>query len=164
MRWIFCKDLLRESNISNGELMDRKALLEKLFYYHKLLMDKLINAQVMAGNIAEMPTQELMTLEKLGMHPSISMSELAALCYLAPNTATGVVNRMVRRGLVQRRQSDKDRRVVEVALTEEGMKSYQLYLDLHFDFGAGIIKTLTDEEAQTYLKIMEKIARQLESN
>jgi len=50
----------------------------------------------------------------------IKPSDLARRMYLHPATVVGLVDRLVKRGLVTRSRSDEDRRVVEIALTEQG--------------------------------------------
>lgn len=49
-----------------------------------------------------------------------TMNELARLLSLDKSSATGLVDRAERRGLVERRPSSSDRRVVLVRLTDEG--------------------------------------------
>lgn len=50
----------------------------------------------------------------------IKVSDLARFMYLHPATVVGIVDRLESRGLVQRKRSTTDRRVVEIALTAEG--------------------------------------------
>ena len=51
-----------------------------------------------------------------------TMSELADALRLHPSTVTPLVNALVERGLVERRDDPDDRRVVRVALTEKGKR------------------------------------------
>ena len=51
---------------------------------------------------------------------SISSSELAELVQLSPSRVSRVVDRLVRRGLVERRTSETNRRAVELRLTDTG--------------------------------------------
>lgn len=50
----------------------------------------------------------------------LSMSQLAEALDVALPSATGIVDRMEERGLVERRRDEQDRRVVQVRLTEVG--------------------------------------------
>ena len=52
--------------------------------------------------------------------PGETVSALAHACLLQQPTMTKVLDRMVRDGLVERRQDDRDRRLVRVALTGAG--------------------------------------------
>ena len=51
-----------------------------------------------------------------------SVGELAELASVAPPTATRMLDGLVRAGIVERRPSSTDRRVVEIFLTDEGKR------------------------------------------
>ena len=59
----------------------------------------------------------MFVIDKAGPIP---MTRIAELIGSGLPTATGLVNRMVERGLVRREHDTRDRRVVLVSLTEEG--------------------------------------------
>ncbi|MFC3750395.1 MarR family winged helix-turn-helix transcriptional regulator [Paenibacillus sp. GCM10012306] len=65
------------------------------------------------------PTQ-LMVLRKISAHPSIGITELAELLHLGNSSASGVVDRMVKAGLLTRERSESDRRIFQVSLTDKG--------------------------------------------
>jgi MarR family transcriptional regulator, organic hydroperoxide resistance regulator len=50
----------------------------------------------------------------------LTMSRLAELLDVSVASATGIVDRMEKKGVVERRRSDEDRRVVEVNVTAKG--------------------------------------------
>jgi DNA-binding MarR family transcriptional regulator len=56
--------------------------------------------------------------------PQLTMTELSRLLLVSAGNATAVVDRLVRDGLVVRRASDTDRRIVQVALTDEGRRRF----------------------------------------
>lgn len=58
-------------------------------------------------------------LEPVG---KLSLSELSALIRSRNSTVTGIIDRMEREGLVVRRRSDHDRRVINIELTAKGQK------------------------------------------
>ena len=55
----------------------------------------------------------------------ITMSELSRMLLVSNGNATTVVDRLEKDGLVRRTQSDQDRRTVYVALTPEGLASFE---------------------------------------
>lgn len=143
--------------------MDRKDQAFRMYRAHRLFLQKLISTQLMGSKLSDFQTSELFTLETLGERPWISMSELAAQLGTAANTTTGIVDRMVKRHLVQRRQSDKDRRVVKIALTQKGEETYRTLLGLHKDYIEGMLDAFTDEEALHYVSLIEKLVTKLEN-
>ena len=58
-------------------------------------------------------------LEPVG---KLSLSELSSLIRARNSTVTGIIDRMEREGLVVRRRSDHDRRVINIELTAKGQK------------------------------------------
>jgi DNA-binding MarR family transcriptional regulator len=56
----------------------------------------------------------------LSRHGETSMSRIADLLDVSLSNATGLIDRMAERGLVERVRSDEDRRVVLVRLSERG--------------------------------------------
>ena len=54
-----------------------------------------------------------------------TMSELSRMLLVSNGNVTAVVDRLEKDGLVRRTQSDQDRRTVYVALTPEGLASFE---------------------------------------
>ncbi|KGE19460.1 MarR family winged helix-turn-helix transcriptional regulator [Paenibacillus wynnii] len=67
------------------------------------------------------PTQ-LIVLRKLSMHPEIGITELAELLHLGNSAASGVVDRMVKAGLITRQRSESDRRSFKLSMTDKGIE------------------------------------------
>lgn len=65
---------------------------------------------------------QLMVLRKLSLHPDIGITELADLLHLGNSAASGVVDRMVKAGLITRERSQSDKRIFKLAMTEKGKK------------------------------------------
>jgi len=69
------------------------------------------------GALSMVHMNVLMLLQSNGALP---MSKLADLLDVSVASATGIVDRMEKRGVVERRHSETDRRVVEIHLTKRG--------------------------------------------
>ena len=91
------------------------------------------------------------------------MHELAGFMRLKLSSATGLVDRMVKHGLVKRCRCEVDRRVVRVSITAKGKKILpQIYKQKR----KGIIKlfaALSSKERAQYLSLVEKLVQQLAS-
>src|SRR5215831_5814404 len=68
----------------------------------------------------QMPRSELVALLLLQRHGERTMSELAEVLGAPLSTASGIGERLARRGLVKRQRRPEDRRVVVVQLTRKG--------------------------------------------
>ena len=65
---------------------------------------------------------QLRVLHLLQAGPGTPAGAVAAFLKVRPSTATGIVDRLVRDGLVRRERDDLDRRRVRIWLTDQGMK------------------------------------------
>ncbi|MDR0268589.1 MarR family transcriptional regulator [Paenibacillus sp.] len=63
---------------------------------------------------------QYLVLRTLREHPDIGLTELADLIFLGNSTTSGVVDRLVKAGLVERRRSETDRRSITLRTTKEG--------------------------------------------
>lgn len=66
---------------------------------------------------------QAMVLQTLLRAREMRMTELANFLGLSKANATGLVDRLVARGLVRRRRSEADRRVVHASLTPDGRRA-----------------------------------------
>jgi DNA-binding MarR family transcriptional regulator len=63
-----------------------------------------------------------LALQMVGRFPQITAGQLAQLLHVDPSTLTGIVQRLVRRGLIQRRPDAHDGRRTLLGLTAEGRR------------------------------------------
>jgi DNA-binding MarR family transcriptional regulator len=73
----------------------------------------------------ELSAPQVHTLLALGNDGALAMGDLARRVGITEKTATGLVDRLERDGLVQRVRDDADRRVVHVRLTARGEAAHQ---------------------------------------
>jgi len=104
--------------------------------------------------------QDLKVLEYLGESGPQMMRSLAEHVRLAVNTMTSVVDQLEKKGLVARTRSEKDRRVVNVDLTDEGRRIFAMFSDARLQFHRVILSALSEDEQQILLVLFRKIARE----
>lgn len=68
----------------------------------------------------ELSAPQVHTLLALGHEGALAMGDLARRVAVTEKTVTGLVDRLERDGLVERRRDEADRRVIHVALTAAG--------------------------------------------
>jgi len=88
----------------------------------------------------------------LDLDGPLPMSGLAEILDVSQASATGIVDRMEQRGLVGRHRGDEDRRVVRVALTDEGRKLITSMANERRDRMAMMLEQLDDDELEGFLK------------
>lgn len=100
---------------------------------------------------------ELLALMLSEKFQNVTMSNLAQGMSVPMSTATGIIDRLVKKGLLERGRSEEDRRVVTVFLTDNGRALLE-DLKEHFHSLLDRVRSLlTDEEIETALKLMRKI-------
>ena len=100
-------------------------------------------------------------LEWLHRNGTCHMHQLVEAQKSKSSTATVLVDRLSRLGLVTRKRDKKDRRVVHVALTAKGQRILD---DIHKQRIKGItelFRPLNAEERGLYLTLIEKLHREL---
>ncbi len=89
---------------------------------------------------------------------SISISEIANKMGLHITTVEGIVNRMQRRKFLKKQKSTKDKRVVEVSITEKGRRVLrEAPVGAMSQFFRNLQK-ISDAEAQQIYKTLARIA------
>jgi len=82
----------------------------------------------------------------------LTMSRLAEMLDVSVASATGIVDRMEKKGVIERRRSDEDRRVVQVYVTEKGE---QVFTQMQAERQANMLKMIskiTDSDLKSLLK------------
>jgi len=82
----------------------------------------------------------------------LTMSRLAEMLDVSVASATGIVDRMEKKGVIERRRSDEDRRVVQVYVTEKGE---QVFTQMQAERQANMMKMIskiTDSDLKALLK------------
>jgi len=92
-----------------------------------------------------------------------SMGTLARSMRVRMPTATGIINRLVRDGLVRRSPSPEDRRLVFVELTPKGESFIRQFQDLVQHRWEDVLKILGVGELKAFFRIITKLREKLES-
>ncbi|WP_274649353.1 MarR family winged helix-turn-helix transcriptional regulator [Paenibacillus humicola] len=106
---------------------------------------------------------ELTALLVLHFRGQLTMSALASHLGVPLSTATSLVKRLVRKELVDRRQSAKDQRVMLVELTGEGLELAMQVKAVMDGMLARIQSALSQEELEQLLSLAVKALRAVQS-
>jgi DNA-binding MarR family transcriptional regulator len=86
-----------------------------------------------------------------------SQKELAEQLQIQPATITVMLNRMVKTGLVERRQDDKDQRVSRVYLTEKGKLAHTEVKETFITMDAQCFGNFSDEDKLLLRRLMLQV-------
>ena len=93
----------------------------------------------------------LHVMSLLEMDGPLPMRVLSEALDVSQASATGIVDRMEQRGLVERQRDDGDRRIVRVALTDEGRQLVAGFATERREHLLRLLDELTDEELAAFL-------------
>lgn len=102
---------------------------------------------------------EFGVLEALHHKGPLLLSEVKAKILVSNAGVTYLVDRLEKRGLVERRRCDRDRRAYYAHLTDEGTEFLQRIFPEHAAAIAQAFSVLTDEERATAAEILRKVGR-----
>lgn len=92
-----------------------------------------------------------------GENNSRTVKEIANALHITQPSVTAAINRLEKKGCVERIRSKDDGRVVYIHLTRFGHKIYSLFLRFHENMVRSVAKELTDEEKAHLLKGMIRL-------
>ena len=131
--------------------MDRPAVTAELLDELAAVQPGKFMRHLRKGSGASLSLVHLQVLFTLDSEGPLPMSRLADAMDVSQASATGIVDRMEQRGLVERLRDDADRRVVRVALAAGGRQTLGVMASERRDHLAQIIDQLTDHELEGFL-------------
>lgn len=105
-----------------------------------------------------MSKQELFTVMTVDRLKEATMGQLSENMNFPMSTATGIVDRLVRKGYMERGRSETDRRIVVISLTDKGMKFVANVKEMIFSYIRRADEVLDDGEWETIIRIVEKVS------
>lgn len=102
--------------------------------------------------------KEVNTIVFIGKYDGCIMRQIADFLQVADSTVTMLVDRLVKKKLVNRELSEEDRRIIKIVLTDQGKKIYQDHLKSYQKFCRGMLMTLEEKEQDLYVELIQKIA------
>ncbi len=112
----------------------------------------------MAEEGTDLTPVQFSAMAAIHRHPGIDQASVAGLIAYDRATLGKVVDRLVEKGLVERRVSSADRRAREVSLTREGEALLERILPVVRAAQPGILTGLTKAEQETFVALLQKAA------
>ncbi|MHB8962274.1 MAG: MarR family winged helix-turn-helix transcriptional regulator [Saccharofermentanales bacterium] len=110
------------------------------------------------GSFGDLSTSEMHTLEGIGLYDARTMTETAEILSVTTGTLTVAVDRLVRKGYVDRQRDLLDKRIVRIRLTKKGKLAYRLHLKFHTLLVDRITKPLAEHERNLLLRVLTSVA------
>lgn len=115
-------------------------------------------------NILEYSKNEILAMTYIYRRKKVKMSEIAEYLMAPLNTVTGIINRLEKRGIVERTRDQEDRRIVNISLTEKGCELFNKEKEELIFYFKEIYNELNSEEKILIAKIFSKVINILKNS
>ncbi len=105
----------------------------------------------------DLTVDQWVVIDHLHRNPGIAQSTLAELTTKDAPTVTRIIDLLAKKGLVERRMADDDRRKFLVFLTLDGEKLYEQMLPAVVEIRRQGWGNLSDDDYQHFVRIMDEI-------
>jgi DNA-binding MarR family transcriptional regulator len=129
---------------------------QKIIGYIDEIKD-LLSSDIWENIFVNLSKNEILIFWLLYLKQRVNMTEIAEYIHVPLNTATGIVSRMEKDGLVERTRSAEDKRVVLIVQAEKGKQQFQKLFVKMLHYGTKIFDTFTDAEIELFFKMMDKV-------
>lgn len=109
------------------------------------------------GIFSDISITEIHTIEVIGMYSERTMSEVAQKLKITVSTLTTAINKLIKKGYVERKRIEEDRRVVLVKLTKKGKLAYRLHQRFHREMINNAIEGLSLDEEEILISSLNKL-------
>lgn len=110
----------------------------------------------------DLSVKEIHTLASLDVRKSKTMSEAAADLRISMGTLTVSINKLVKKGYVERLRTERDRRIVRIKLTDKGQEAIRAHEEFHEQMIGKAVSALSDKEMERFIISLEGINKFLE--
>lgn len=142
---------------------------EKLTEINQLLVEvydditRIEEYSIKQGEFHDLSITEIHTIEAIGLYTARTMSEIANDLEITMGTLTTAIDKLIRKGYVERSRSEEDRRIVNVSLTKRGKLAYRIHEKFHIDMVRAVVSGFTPEEEVILIRALNKLNDHLKS-
>jgi len=143
--------------------VDRASLKQLIDRYEaaNFLVNRRLNAMIRELMPDDLTVDQFSTLRYLRSREKSTSSELADIFCVGKSSITAIITRLFDKNLIQRFPDEKDRRVIYLALTEEGNQVCDLMEEKIQVLLAKYINRFEEQEANYFIETFEKLAKEM---
>jgi DNA-binding MarR family transcriptional regulator len=136
--------------------------MDNSFHYLLLASNTMFHKNVMACLLKEGLTPgQPKVLDFLSRHNGCMQNEISAGVFTDKSTLTGILTKMEEKGLIVRKQGEKDRRAMRIYLTDLGTEKLEIVKRVFEEKESEAFKNLSLEEQTAFVETFLKICKNL---
>lgn len=124
-------------------------MMENHTLFSKMVFERLSGQELSAG--------QPKVLEYLIAHDGVAQKDIAEACIIEPATATSLLARMEKTGLIDRRSREDDKRYILVYLTEKGRAHAEASVNVLSDVEEHVFEGFSDAEREAFISYLERV-------
>ncbi|PFA69208.1 MarR family transcriptional regulator [Bacillus sp. AFS015802] len=120
---------------------------------------KLVQETIETAGVSNLSVNQIQYIQAIGKLGYPTISEIADSLNITKASATAGINKLVSLGYAKKTQSNEDKRIYHVALTESSQTFMRLNQQALEDYVSFIEHLLTVDEAEQFKRTMEKLIK-----
>ena len=137
---------------------DYKVLNEILVRLFRSIMDVEEKA-IITQEFQNITNNDMHIIEAVGLGEGNNMTTIAKKMKITVGSLTTSMNSLVKKHYVERNRSEEDRRIVNITLTEKGIKAYKHHEEFHEKMSQAAISEMSEDEVKVLLKSLNNLSK-----
>ncbi len=143
--------------MAEGKEQDITQVLSQLVVYYVEEIKEILSSEVWESIFLNCTKNEILVFWLLYREGEVNMTELADYIHVPLNTASGIVSRMEKSGLLVRMRSKEDKRVVYVTFSERGRAQFEALIGELYNYGIQVASAFSQEEIGLFCRMTAKV-------
>lgn len=114
------------------------------------------------ANSHNLSVSEMHTLVAIGRHEPKTMSTVAGELLINVSTLSIAINKLEKKGYVERIRTEADRRIVRITLTAKGKKALEQHEKFYYDLVEESCRDMDEQEKKLFIQSLENMSQFLE--
>ena len=137
---------------------DYTVLNEILVILFRSIMDVEEKA-IITQEFQDITNNDMHIIEAVGLGEGNNMTTIAKKMKITVGSLTTSMNSLVKKHYVERNRSEEDRRIVNITLTEKGIKAYKHHEEFHEKMSQAAISEMSEDEVKVLLKSLNNLSK-----
>lgn len=118
---------------------------------------KLEEQAIITEEFSDITNNDMHVLEAVGVKGN-NMTTIANKLNITVGSLTTAMNALVKKHYVERNRSEKDRRIVNITLTQKGLAAYRHHAAFHDEMTTAVMKKLSPEQMQVLAGALDNLS------
>ncbi|MEN6411804.1 MAG: MarR family transcriptional regulator [Veillonellales bacterium] len=119
--------------------------------------------ETVSGDLFSLTITQLHYLHAIKEMDGLTFKQLVERFNVQKSTITDIINRLIKRNLVYKKQSEKDLRVFHIYLTDKGKEILAIESRGYYYFALKMTKCLEEDEKRLFTALLRKIVHEIEA-